>query len=700
MTTTEIDDSATNGFLEPPSHATIELRCHRHLRGPYTGGGQLLRTVVPELAASDLELNRSFSTAVVAIAPDLAGLVPTRPRTLTDLAMGDERTRFYGLQRTRDLGFLVSGLVRVWASTCHPDGVTLRFHELADADPTDTELFETVRRRCASPTVHVEDAGPLPTPVTAAPQDDPAQLLVDADGTSDSSLARVAYAHLPESERRARHSARARLLIERAEPGSELGAIPYHLERGTDPHEAAPWLVAGQNQAFREGFYDAALDLGRRGRALVSWSVDPRTHNYLTKRVIGALTYLSRCDEAMALIDQHRITTIELAEQMNDAYMMAMIYTRHLEPGRRDQDRALAWVNTALALSAGEREPERHAFYGAFMRNARALVELHRGNLRGSLDLVEEAIEIADAHLDADKHQLHRTVLINNRARVLLGLKDYDGALRAFDEVLARDPEYDEPYFDRAVAHKARGDLDAALRDLDRAVELSVAFSDAYYNRADIWLDLGDETRALADLNTVLDIDPDYLEALLNRAALFLAAGELDHAETDIDRGLRLSPDNANLWSAKGLLQAERGADDAALDCYAEALTRNPGLAEAFGNRAVLHFSAGRVADAVSDLDQAIALTDTAELRINRGVGRHALGDFDAAIKDFDTALTMPGVDRAAALLNRSETREAMEHRTFTKLGWRHTQIEADLDDSPSSVEQRVPTPDATHARQ
>jgi tetratricopeptide (TPR) repeat protein len=59
----------------------------------------------------------------------------------------------------------------------------------------------------------------------------------------------------------------------------------------------------------------------------------------------------------------------------------------------------------------------------------------------------------------------------------------------------------------------------------------------------------------------------------------------------------------------------------------------------------VLHFSAGRTADAVADLDEAIALTDTAALRVNRAIAHEALGDTQAAIRDYDAALSMPDAD-------------------------------------------------------
>jgi tetratricopeptide (TPR) repeat protein len=631
--------------------------------------------LVPELMSVDPGLVRPASTAVVAIAPDLETDVPRRPQTLTDLAQGEERTRFYPAQRTRTLAFMVSELVKAWGRACHPDGVTLRFRDLPDADPTDVELFQTLRRRCDRSSVEIVDASAPRSPGQAGGSLDPAQRYVDADGTSDDPAERAAYQELTDSDRRARHTQRAHLLIALAQPGTQLGAIPYHLERGEDPGEAVPWLIAGLDQAHREGFYDAALDFGVRARALVQQSQDPKKHNYVTMKVIGALTSVARCDDAMQLIEELRRTSIEPAEQMTCAYMMAMIYTRFLEPARQDQPLALSWATTAITLAGGV-SPDKQAFCGAFTRNGRALVELRQGNLTGSLDLVNEAMEIADGQLDAEQHQLHRTVLINNRARLLLGLKDYDGALHAYDEVLARDPEYDEPYFDRATAHRTRGDLGAALGDLDHAIELNAAFADAYYNRADIRLESGEEELALADLNAVLDIAPDHIDALLSRAAILIDAGDLDAAAADITHGLSVSPQHAHLWSAKGLIRGEQGDEAEALECYTTALALNPQLVEVYGNRAVLHFSAGRITEAIADLDQAIALGDTAALHVNRGIGWQALGDDAAAIRDFDAALAMPDADVADVLFRRGLSHHARGNHDLASADWdRHLKV-------------------------
>src|ERR1700727_656590 len=201
-----------------PPHL-CDLRSHRRLRGPYTAGGELLRHIVPELLSVSPGLVKPASTAVVAIAPDLEGAVPVRPQTLTDLAEGNERTRFYAVQRTRDLAYMVSELVLAWARACHPEGVTLRFWELAAADATDAQLFAVLARRCVPPGVIAPAAAP-PAPAAAAGSapGDLVQRYIDADGTSTDPAQLRAYESAPARERRARHSRRAALLADQAEP--------------------------------------------------------------------------------------------------------------------------------------------------------------------------------------------------------------------------------------------------------------------------------------------------------------------------------------------------------------------------------------------------------------------------------------------------------------------------------------------------
>jgi tetratricopeptide (TPR) repeat protein len=708
-------DTLADGVLAPPPEPDLDVRCHRLLRGPYTGAGSLLRSIVPELLERDAELVGAHSTEVLAVAPELTDLVPSPPQTLTNLAVSEERTRFYAAGRTLRIAHGIAELVMDWARVVRPGGVVLSFRELGHADATDRELMCVLLRRCdpSLVTLVVEADGvtehsPLAQalrsfadpasrhPVAAAPVapgTELAQLFVDTDGTSQDPAVRGAYADLPPSERARRHTARAEKLAALDEKTLELGAIAYHHEHGTDPAGAGgDALLAALNHCFDAGFYDAAMDLALRGRRVVPRTERPKPYWSFTTRVAASLSYLDHGEDAIPYLAEMRRYTTEPELHMRCSYLMAMLYTRHLTKDAHDENLALEWVNTAIVIADGHPDPKRRVFVGAFMRNARALVELHRANLDGALTLVNEAIGMTDAELGTEEHMLHRSVLRHNRAQVLAALGDPVGALEDFDEVIRRDPDYAEYYFDRAGARRTAGLHAEALADYATAIRLSPPFHEAYYNRADLLRELGEDEGALHDLDYVLELDPDHVDALVNRAGTYLELGNVDGAGPDIEHGLALEPRNAHLLSALAALRSESGDAEGAWESYSAALQENPRLVEAWANRAVLSYTAGRVADAVTDLDHAIELGDDAALRVNRAIALQDLGDHRRALDDLAHAFAGadgPDVD-PELLYRRGVSRYALHDVTGAHEDWRaHLAAYGEDDASPYAAEIR-----------
>ncbi len=688
--------------LPAPPMPDIEVRCHRRLRGPYTGAGAVLRHAVPELAAIDRDLVAARAAAIATMAPELSAIVPMAPQTLTTLASSEERTRFYPAVRTLRLAHGAAELLMDWARRARPGGVVLSFLDLDDADPCDREFVSVLLRRCdpSLVTVVAAAAGPqparpqsggtgdaddalgqalaryatkaLPTtlrnprPVPGRPDaseparpagTDLAQLFIDSDGTDQDPAARLAYEALSAGDRAGRHTARAATLAALGEPGHRLGAIPYHLERGTDPLGAGVTaLAAACEDCFGLGCYDAALELAVRGRELAAGAADQHPYWTFTYKAGACLSTLRRGTFGSDYFDELRAVTADPNVHMNACYMTAMLYTRYLPPGNHDENRALEWVNTAIALADRHPDPHKRVFFGAFMRNARALVELHRANPRGALALVNEAIAMTDADLGPDEALLHRSVLLFNRAQVLGALSDYEGALRDYDVVISRDPEYGEYYFERAGVYRSLGRYEQALADYATAISLSPPFHEAHYNRADVRRETGDADGALRDLDYAVALDPDHVNSRVNRVDLLLERGETQRARADVDAGLELDPGNANLLSARGLLLAESGDADGAYASYTAALTADPAFAAAWANRAVLSYSAGRAADAAADLDQAIGLADDPWLRLNRAIARQDLGEHQRASADLDIAVAALGAEevrlRAGDLLS------------------------------------------------
>jgi tetratricopeptide (TPR) repeat protein len=685
-------DARPEGSVPAAPKPYLEVSCHRRLRGPYTGGGAVLRRVVPELLAVDGELVAAHATEVVTMAPELTAVVPVPPQTLTNLANRAERTRFYSVARTLRLSHGATELLLDWVRLLHPDGVIIAFRDLDEADPTDREFVSVLLRRC--------DPGLLTVLAEADRADDPlgqaldryarqvswpphaqlppsagadlAQLFIDSDGTAKDPASRRAYAELPAEERARRHTARAAALAARGEPSLRLGAIPYHLEHGLDPVGAGgEALTAACDDSFDLGCYEATLELATRGRELVKDAEKPEPYWNFTNKVGACLSYLKRGSKGFVYFDELRRITANPDVHMNSCYMMAMLYTRHLPPGDHDEFRALEWVNTAIAIADRHPDPHRRVFVGAFMRNARALVELHRNELEVSLALVNEAIAMTDADLGPDEQLLHRSVLLYNRAQILNAFGDFAASLRDYDVVISRDPEYGDYYFERAGVRRAAGRPDEALADYATAIRLSPPFHEAHYNRADLLRELGDDEGALRDLDYAVVLDPSHVDSLVNRVDLLLELGQNERAHADIDAGLELDPGNANLLCARGSLLADAGDTDAAYKSYTAALTEDPAFVAAWGNRAILSYGTGRPADAVADLDHAIGLADDPSLRANRAIALQDLGEHSRAIADLDLALAAFGDDQPDLLYWRGLSRHALADVDGSLADWR-----------------------------
>jgi tetratricopeptide (TPR) repeat protein len=662
--------------------------------------------VVPDLAGAHPELIGTRANEVVSLAPDLIHMVPIPPKTLTALADRAERTRFYPVARTARLAHGVAELLMDWARIQHPRGAVIALSDLDEADRTDRELVSILLRRCDPGLVRVlvggfaggEDAdstmaaalaahaervvGP-PSPIAPPAGTDLAQLFIDSDGTSTDSASLQAYLDLDPAERARRHIARAETVVASGPPGVALGAIPYHLERGSAPVETLEKaLVAAVEECFDRGFYDATLELALRGRELLGPEPSLAYWN-LTNKAGACLSYLGRGLESFQYFDEMRRRSISADIHMNTAYNIAMLYTRHLPRHLHDENRALEWANTAIGIADRHPDPHQRVFFGAFMRNARALVELHRADLRGALNLVNEAIAMTDADLGPDEQLLHRSVLLYNRAQILAALGDPEAALLDYDEIIRRDPDYGDYYFERAGTRRVAGRSADALADYAEAIRLSPPFYEAHVNRADLLRELGDEQAALRDLDYVLTVEPDHLDSLVNRADVLIGMGEWERATSDIDHGLTVDPANPNLLTAQGSLLAESGDPLAALASYTAAIDQNPDFVAAWANRAVLRYGMGEIAEALSDLDAALQLSDDAELRMNRAIALQDLGRHREALADFDIAIADVGADDPELLYRRGLSRYETHDLQGARADWSRHLTLVDPEDSP-----------------
>jgi tetratricopeptide (TPR) repeat protein len=387
------------------------------------------------------------------------------------------------------------------------------------------------------------------------------------------------------------------------------------------------------------GYYDATVEFGARGRAVIDWSEQIEHWWAFTTKMTTSLAALGRPEEAEDLYIEVLNTSAEPSVHMQVAYATGMLYTRHHDPDNRDHRRAKGLLHQAIAFAGLVFHGKERLFHTVFNRNGLALVETHLGNLAEALRLVTDGLALLDRELAPDEHRLHRSVLRYNRAQVLVALGRLDEALADYEAVIAIDPNYPEYHFDRANLLHRLGRDEEALAEYDATIALGPPFPEAYYNRAELRLDAGDREQALAGFSYVLELDPTSVDAYINRAGILLADDDLDAALADATAGLRLDPDNPYLHTVVGRVHAERQDFPAAREAFDRALATAPDLVSAVAGRAGVSYELGDIPAAITDLEIAVALSpDDPELRFNLAFAYQSAERWAEALTHLDAA--------------------------------------------------------------
>src|SRR5262249_50453312 len=297
--------SVPRAAMAGPPSPHLMAGCHQRLRGPYTGTGAVLREYVPDAFKRWPELVETHRVELLYTIPELSADIGPEPETLVGSTPYEERTRYFGVQWIRGMSQGVISFLLEYARRASTGGpLRLAFDDAHAAEPTEQELLALLVRRADPASLHIligSTADRLPDELTTAlttyadrvdlpargsgtgtparsasdpgrvrapvPAEDLVRAYVYSDGTSDDPAEQAAYdAAAPELRARL-HDARAAELEPAADWGLRLGALPYHLERGSDPGGAGRRaLREALDYCVATGYSAATVDFGMRGR--------------------------------------------------------------------------------------------------------------------------------------------------------------------------------------------------------------------------------------------------------------------------------------------------------------------------------------------------------------------------------------------------------------------------------------------------
>lgn len=370
------------------------------------------------------------------------------------------------------------------------------------------------------------------------------------------------------------------------------------IERGLelDPDYLQLYLMLARLETLRED-HQRALDVVE-----LALEKSPSSPEALMQQA-ALLTRLGRAAEGKSVLDE-AVAAMPEHPHLNLAYARSVeIPSGQVEAAEerltkvveRDPFLAGGWRLLGQVYERTGRPQEAVDSYREGLERQSDDVELHAalGHVlarRGERDEAEQHLREAIRLSATFRAELHVSL-----GGVLAEAGRYEDAQKAYDKVLAVEPEHPGARNNAAIALYRSGQADAAWAELQKLVAEYPRHSDAHNNLAAIAVDRQEWRAAEFHSRKALDLDDTIVQAWNNLAIAREQQGDLGEARRGYERALALDPD---YWPAHfnlGILLQKQGEMAAAAASFSEVLARHPRQAQA--HMALGEIYSGELAD-------------------------------------------------------------------------------------------------------
>jgi tetratricopeptide (TPR) repeat protein len=240
-----------------------------------------------------------------------------------------------------------------------------------------------------------------------------------------------------------------------------------------------------------------------------------------------------------------------------------------------------------------------------------------------------------------------------NKGFALESMGRYEEAIKAYDEVIRRDPEYAPAWNNKGVSLNKQGKYDYAINRFDEAIRLDPNFADAWYNKGISLGQLGRYDEEIIACDKAIQLDPNLAEAWANKGYALGQLGRYDEEIIACDKAIRIKPDLAVAWSNKGCSLDAQGRYDEAIGCFDEAIRLDSENAESWNNKGTALRNQEKYDEAIDCFDEAIRLDPSYAMAWNnKGSVLGQLGNYEDEINAYERAIQLKP-DLAGAWYNK-----------------------------------------------
>jgi tetratricopeptide (TPR) repeat protein len=147
-----------------------------------------------------------------------------------------------------------------------------------------------------------------------------------------------------------------------------------------------------------------------------------------------------------------------------------------------------------------------------------------------------------------------------NRGLFYMDLKEYDKAIKDFDNTLSLENEYTPALSSKSIAFLAKKDPENALKSINKAIKIWPEITMYYYERALIYDYQNKSKKAIDDYThfikskKIKDFPNKYNFALRRRAINYYKINQYEKVMHDLNKSIDNEPDNKELLKIKKII--------------------------------------------------------------------------------------------------------------------------------------------------
>ena len=257
-------------------------------------------------------------------------------------------------------------------------------------------------------------------------------------------------------------------------------------------------------------------------------------------------------------------------------------------------------------------------------------------------------------------------------------LKNYPGAINAYNKVLSIDNLQVDVLSNRALAFINEQKYDLAKKDITRALEDDPNNGQLLYNLALCQTKTNQKDQALITYNQLIMLDYKTPVAAKQKGKILVEQEEYSKASAAFDKAIRYAEDDFELFYLRGYCKLKM--DDLAsanLD-FDRSIKLNNEYKPSILNKAYTSYKLEKYDEAVEDFTRVLDINpNDKDTRVNRGLSALQLKDYERAYADFSNVIEIDETNaiayynRANAAIGLSQMDQACaDMREAAKLGY------------------------------